>query len=193
MQLPQEDVLDDALPDFVVDVEVEADDQARDQHDRGAGDHLRLGRPVDLLQFGVRLPDEAEEPVASLALLLRRGLDARAAVARRRDALRGSAPARRRRRGPSRGLAGLAPGAPLRAGLASHLAGLPVRCVLATPAAVLAELDAVGVVPLRLGRLIVAPLALGACERDPDSYACLCHLFSSLGQKKEAAESRASR
>src|SRR6266540_5690675 len=54
-----------------------------------------------------------------------------------------------------------------------------VRRVAAAPAAVLSELDAVGRVPLRLGRLVVAPLALRACERDSDSDSG-CHL-SSLG------------
>ena len=40
----------------------------------------------------------------------------------------------------------------------------PVQRVLAAPAAVLLELDAVRRVPLRLVRLVVAPLALGAGE-----------------------------
>jgi hypothetical protein len=65
MRLPQEDVLDDALPDFVVHVQVEADDHARDQDDGGAGDRLRLRRPVDLLELGIGLSDEAEDPVAA--------------------------------------------------------------------------------------------------------------------------------
>ena len=50
-----------------------------------------------------------------------------------------------------------------------------VRGVLPAPAAVLLELDAIGRVPLRLVRLVVAPLALGAGERDRDSYSG-CHL-----------------
>jgi hypothetical protein len=51
--------------------------------------------------------------------------------------------------------------------------------VPAAPAAVLLELNAVGGVPLRLLRLIVTPLALGAGERDRDSDSG-CHVFSSF-------------
>src|SRR5262249_21299008 len=58
---------------------------------------------------------------------------------------------------------------------AASSAGLPVGRVLAAPAAVLAELDAVRIVPLRLHRLVVAPLAVGAGERDRNSDSCLCH------------------
>jgi len=43
---------------------------------------------------------------------------------------------------------------------------LPMRRVATAPAAVLPELDPVGRVPLGLLRLIVAPLALGASQRD---------------------------
>src|SRR5436853_566380 len=57
--LPEEDVLDDALPDQVVGVEVHPDDQAGDQHDRRPLDHLRLARPLDLLDLAPRLGDEA--------------------------------------------------------------------------------------------------------------------------------------
>src|SRR5207237_9603622 len=49
-------------------------------------------------------------------------------------------------------------------------AGLPVQGMASAPAAVLAELDPVGRVPLRLLRLVVAALALGASEGDRDSY-----------------------
>src|SRR5207253_4191754 len=52
---------------------------------------------------------------------------------------------------------------------AEPLASLPVRRVPTAPAAVLLELHPVGRVPLRLLRLIVPPLALGAGERDCDS------------------------
>src|SRR5919206_496649 len=62
--LPQEDVLDHALPDQVVRVQVDADDEARDEHDHGALDHLRLVRPLDFLQLAPRLPDEPARPAA---------------------------------------------------------------------------------------------------------------------------------
>src|SRR5690349_4764952 len=55
------------------------------------------------------------------------------------------------------------------------LAGLPVGRMAAAPAAVLAELDAVGGVALRLHGLVVAPLALGAGERDVNSDSAFCH------------------
>src|SRR5215218_5443794 len=57
--LAQEDVLDDALPEEVVGVEEDPDDHARDQHDRRPLDDLVLPGPVDLLQLGPRLADEA--------------------------------------------------------------------------------------------------------------------------------------
>jgi hypothetical protein len=41
--------------------------------------------------------------------------------------------------------------------------------VAATPPAVLAQLDAIGRVPLRLVRLVVPPLAFDAGKRDRDS------------------------
>src|SRR5204863_10203482 len=53
---------------------------------------------------------------------------------------------------------------------------LPMGRVAAAPAAVLLQLEPVGRVPLRLVRLVVAPLALGAGERDRDSYSG-CHWF----------------
>src|SRR6476620_6583590 len=55
------------------------------------------------------------------------------------------------------------------------LAGLPVRGMTAAPAAVLPELDAVGRVPLRLERLVVPPLAVGASERDGNSDSAFGH------------------
>src|SRR5581483_6338223 len=56
--LPQQDLGHDVLPHGVVEIEVAADDQAGDQHDDGALDHLVLGRPLDLLQLGPGLRDE---------------------------------------------------------------------------------------------------------------------------------------
>src|SRR5205085_11785217 len=56
---------------------------------------------------------------------------------------------------------------------------LPVQGMAAAPAAVLAELDAVGRVSLRLLRLIVPPPALGTGERDCDSDSG-CHSCISL-------------
>src|SRR5207248_8505211 len=75
-------------------------------------------------------------------------------------------PARGARAGP------WPPGPALLRGLPCHArsASLPVDRVTAAPAAVLLELDAVGRVSLRLLRLVIAPLALGAGERDRDSY-----------------------
>ena len=61
-------------------------------------------------------------------------------------------------------------GTPLRTRLACHLARLPVSGVTSTPAAVLADLEPVGRVPLRLGAHVVPPLALVAGERDFVSY-----------------------
>jgi hypothetical protein len=54
-------------------------------------------------------------------------------------------------------------------------AGLFVRGVLPAPAAVLAELDPVRVVPLRLLALVVTPLALLAREGDGDSNVSASH------------------
>src|SRR4030095_6666303 len=76
-------------------------------------------------------------------------------------------------RAAARGRAGAAGGA-LGTGLSGHLAGLPVDSVPAAPTAVLLELDPVWRIPLRLLGLVVAPLALRACERDSDSYSG-CH------------------
>src|SRR6185312_7515676 len=72
-----------------------------------------------------------------------------------------------------------------------RLARLPMRRVPAAPAAVLLELDAVGRISLRLLRLVVTPLALGAGERDRDSDSG-CHLFpSSVSRQADApAEGR---
>src|SRR5919201_1372536 len=61
------------------------------------------------------------------------------------------------------------------------LASLPVHSVAAAPAAVLLELDPVGRVPLRLLGLVVAPLAFGAGERDPNSDSG-CHFSFSCSE-----------
>src|SRR5437764_3135764 len=57
--LPQEDVLHEMPERLIRHPEVEADDRAGDQHDHHALDHLTLVRPLDLLQLGDRLGDEA--------------------------------------------------------------------------------------------------------------------------------------
>src|SRR4051794_17635360 len=149
--LTEEEVLDDALPEQVVGVEEDADDRAGDQHDGRPLDHLVLPGPVDLLQLRPRLADEA-----TTALVVRRDLAGDARVAAR-----------------------LPPGSPACVRLARHeLARLPVRRVLPAPAAVLAELDPVRGVPLRLVGLVVAPLALGAGEGDRNSDSALGHCVS---------------
>src|SRR3954463_14941055 len=51
--LPQEDLLDDLLPHLIVDVEEEADDDTRDDHDDGALDDLRLTGPFDLPELRI--------------------------------------------------------------------------------------------------------------------------------------------
>src|SRR5581483_8048664 len=81
---------------------------------------------------------------------------------------RASARERRSRRRPP---AGPPPGARRAAACASRgpLARLPVQRVPAAPAAVLPKVPPVRGVPLRLLRLVVAPLALRAGERDRDS------------------------
>src|SRR5919204_4694347 len=93
--LPQEDVLDDALSDQVVRVQVDADDEARDEDDGRALDHLRLVRPFDLLQLAPRLRDEparaaaGRSPLTALALRrLRRRPDLSLARAGALDHLR---------------------------------------------------------------------------------------------------------
>src|SRR6185436_6758539 len=57
----------------------------------------------------------------------------------------------------------------------SGLPGLPVTGVAATPLAVLAQRDALGIVPLGLVGLIVAPLALLAGEGDTDAHISAGH------------------
>src|SRR5262249_59008677 len=69
-----------------------------------------------------------------------------------------------------------------------RLAGLAVRRVRSAPAAVLAQLDPLGIVALGLVALIVAPLALRARERDCNSY--VGDHSSSLAQFGHAAMMR---
>jgi hypothetical protein len=57
-------VLDEALEHLVREEQVDAGDQARDQHHHGALDQLLLAWPVDLLELGPRLADEALAPLA---------------------------------------------------------------------------------------------------------------------------------
>jgi hypothetical protein len=73
--LAQQDALDERLEHEVRDVQVRADDSAGDEDDDGAGHDLALTRPVDLLQLGPALGDEATTPAAATAatrLCLRR-------------------------------------------------------------------------------------------------------------------------
>src|SRR5437879_627043 len=166
--LAQHDVLDEVLPQLIVQPEVGADDDAGDQHDRRPAHDRLLVRPLDLLELGDRLLDEMDRARARDVPLLA------ARPARLRVAARGGP-----RRGTGRGwparegrLLLRAPRATLLTRLPRHtrgLAGLPMRGVPAAPAAVLLELDPVGGVPLGLLRLIVTPLAHGAGERDCDS------------------------
>src|ERR1043165_7626195 len=114
MWLPEQDLLHDVLPELVVQIQVDPDDDAGDEHDDGALDHLVLRRPLDLLQLGPRLLAEPEEA---------------AAPPHAHDparAPRGRGPAAR---APA-GRAGVGGSTPTLAGKASfgrHLARLPVR------------------------------------------------------------------
>ena len=65
--LPEQDVLDERLEREVGEPEEGADDHAGDQHDHRALDQLRLARPLDLLQLGDRLGDEAAAGRATAA------------------------------------------------------------------------------------------------------------------------------
>src|SRR6188768_3504637 len=178
-RLLEQDAVDDRTDDLVEAPQVDADDGARDDHDDDALERLVARRPVDLAQLGVRLADE----LAALLLGLAPGL-LLDGLLRRADLLR--ARAARARSGLT---CGCACGAPLPAGLACHLPRLPMHRVRAAPAAVLLELHPVGGVSLGLLRLVVAPLALGAGERDRDSYSgCHCSLGSG-GTKKGCSSS----
>src|SRR5207245_1936818 len=70
--LSQQEVLDDALEHLVEAPEIEADDDAGDQDDCGARDHLLLVRPVDLLQLAPGLGEEAARAGARKRARLRR-------------------------------------------------------------------------------------------------------------------------
>src|SRR5439155_24780969 len=59
--LTEEDVLDEPLEGKIGDPQVGADDDTRDQHDRGALDQLLLAGPLDLLQLRRGLAYEAPE------------------------------------------------------------------------------------------------------------------------------------
>src|SRR6185295_4625318 len=162
-----EHVLDESLEDEVTRVQEDADDHAGDQHDHNALDQLRLGGPFDLLELGNRLADEACDASAAGCPRLARRLGPSRGT--------GSGPGGRRgrpaRKGGFAARSHLRPaGTPLRTRLACHLARLPVSGVTSTPAAVFADLEPVGRVPLRLGAHVVPPLALVAGERDFVSY-----------------------
>src|SRR5262245_33440465 len=73
-----QDPLYAVLPDDVVRVEVDADHDARDQHDHRSLKDLRLARALDLLQLGPRLAEDREPAAARLRR--RRGLTAPTAV-----------------------------------------------------------------------------------------------------------------
>jgi hypothetical protein len=62
--------------------------------------------------------------------------------------------------------------------------------VLATPAAVLAQGDAIGIVALALVGLVVATLAVLASERDSDSYVSASHVRKSLRRLLTAAQAK---
>lgn len=63
----EQDALDEWLDDEVGDVEVRPDDGAGDENDDGARHDLALPRPVDLLQLGHALCDEAAASTAAPA------------------------------------------------------------------------------------------------------------------------------
>ena len=52
-------MLDESPEDLVGEEQVDADHEAGDQDDDGALDQLLLARPLDLLELGPGLPDEA--------------------------------------------------------------------------------------------------------------------------------------
>src|SRR5215210_5999275 len=158
----QQDALDEWLEHEVRDVQVRADDCAGDEDDDRAGQDLALTRPVDLLQLGHALGDEAAAPSAGPAApglglrRLRGWADLGLALARAlTDTLLGL----------SLLLLLLPVSAALLAGVPGHfLPRLAVRGMPAAPAAVFLGLEAVRGVPLRLHRLIVKTPALGAGE-----------------------------
>jgi hypothetical protein len=56
--LTEEDLLDDLLPDGVVDIEEDADHEAGDEHHDRSLDYLVLAGPFDFLQLTPRLDEE---------------------------------------------------------------------------------------------------------------------------------------
>jgi hypothetical protein len=67
--LTEEDVLDEPLESEIGEPEIRADDDARDQDNRDALDQLLLTGPLDLLQLGGGLADEAPDSGAWQAAL----------------------------------------------------------------------------------------------------------------------------
>src|SRR5439155_2952550 len=140
--LPEENLADELAEQLVGEVQVGADDDARDDDHHGGLDHLVLAGPLDLAELADRLADEPREAAARdlprrASDRLHGRTDRRLSVAR--------TPCRRR------ALARLAPRPPLSSRLPSHLlARLPVHRMATAPAAVLLQLDSVGRVPLRL-------------------------------------------
>src|SRR5581483_6526659 len=108
--LLDQEAVDEVLPDLVVRPEISADDEAGDEDDDCALDQLLLPRPLDLLQLGDGLPEEAERAPAGAFGRRARARAAAVAGAVGRD--RGRA---RRCAAPGRGR--------LRAALAPLLAG----------------------------------------------------------------------
>src|SRR3954451_21633494 len=94
--LSQHDVLDEVLPQLIVEPEVGADDDAGDDHDRGPAHDRLLGRPLDLLQLGNRLLDEPDRARARDVPLVA------ARPVRLGGAARGGPGRRTARRGPAR-------------------------------------------------------------------------------------------
>src|SRR5438105_10781879 len=58
--LSQHDVLDEVLPQLIVQPGVGADDDTGNEHHRGAAHDRLLARPLDLLELGDRLLDEMD-------------------------------------------------------------------------------------------------------------------------------------
>src|SRR6266536_1601817 len=112
LSLLTDDSLDDVLPDQVVHIQIDADHDARDQHDNRSLNHLGTPGPVDLLQLAPRFGDEAAALATLCTGLALRRLCARTDLrALRAAALRGAVLVLGLR---------LAPRAPLRSRLASH-------------------------------------------------------------------------
>src|SRR6266550_2060000 len=161
----EEDVFDKTGEREVGDPEIHPDDGDRNDDDQGRRGNLLAIRPLDLLELADRLRCEAAKAAATLtastrlALRLANGLDLAPSLAR---ALA---------RSPSRLLEIGALAAC--AGLASHyLSGFPMERLRPAPAAELLGLETVRRVSLRLLRLVIPALALGARERDRNSYSC---------------------